>query len=45
LKASADLHKVYVAEQNAAAARLDFYKVSVRGTLEETVEAVKRIDR
>jgi len=40
LKEDAHLQRVYWAERDATAALLHFYKVSVRGTLEETVDAV-----
>lgn len=36
------LHQVYLAEREATAALIDFYKVSIRGTFAETIEAVKR---
>ncbi len=45
LKVGTDLHMVYTAERDATAALLDFYKVSVRGSLEQAVQAVKRFAR
>ena len=45
LKVGSDLHKVYAAERDATAALLQFYGRSVRGTIEETVDAVKRFAR
>lgn len=39
------LHQVYMAEKEASAALLDFYTVSLNGTFEEIVEAVKRFAR
>lgn len=45
LKRGTDLYEVYMAERNATSALLGFYEVSVRGVLEETVDAVKRFAR
>jgi hypothetical protein len=45
LKAGTDLCIVYAAERNATAALINFYRVSVCGTFEETVDAVKRFAR
>jgi hypothetical protein len=45
LKVGTDLYKVYAAERNATAALLDFYRVSVRGTFEKTLDAVKQFAR
>ena len=45
LKAGTDLYTVYALERNATAALLNFYRVSVRGTFEETVDAVRRFAR
>ncbi|WP_373500618.1 hypothetical protein [Desulfococcus sp.] len=45
LKPGTDLHQVYAAEREATAALIDFYEVSVQGTFEETVTAVKRFAR
>jgi hypothetical protein len=40
-----ELHEVYAAERDATAALIHFYEVSVRGTFEETIEAVKGFAR
>jgi hypothetical protein len=45
LKKGTDLYKVYDAERMATAALLDFYKVSVSGAFEKSVDAVKRFAR
>jgi hypothetical protein len=45
LKEGTNLHKIYAAERNATSALIDFYRVSVRGTFEKTVDAVKRFAR
>jgi hypothetical protein len=45
LETGTDLHEVYVAEREATAALIHFYEVSLRGTFEETVSAVKQFAR
>lgn len=45
LKPGTDVHRVYAAERDATAALIDFYKVSVQGTFEETLVSVKRFAR
>ena len=45
LEKGTDIHAVYMAERNATAALLGFYKVSLRGSFEAAVAAVKRFAR
>jgi hypothetical protein len=45
LKGRTDLSDVYLAEKDATAALIDFYRISVSGTFKETVDAVKRFAR
>jgi hypothetical protein len=45
LKAGTDLHQVYEAERHATAALLAFYRASLHGTFEETLETVHSFAR
>jgi hypothetical protein len=45
LPAGTALHRVYLAEREATAALIDFYRVSTSGPLAATIEAVKRFAR
>lgn len=45
LKGGTDLGEVYSAERDATAALIDFYRISVSGSFEETVDSVKRFAR
>ncbi|MFZ0726904.1 MAG: hypothetical protein WAM61_14055 [Desulfobacterales bacterium] len=45
LPAGTDLERVYRAERSATAALIDFYEVSIKGSLDDTVAAVKRFAR
>jgi hypothetical protein len=45
LKAGTDPYRVHAAERDATAALLDYYRISVRGTFEETIDAVKGFAR